>query len=994
MSSGSKSTSGITTPTFTDISDISGINTSSNQSQANLPNSTMPEAETIGTASTEASSQATSGTTSTQDTRASSPAPARRSMLETGPNSLPIVGQKGAPKKFKGKSEDVELFIKHYERLCSQRSITSDTEKVENISQYCSKDVRECIESLNSYTEKSWKGLKKDILELYDAEKEQRKFRLRHLESFVKKSRKQSAMKSKSSWVRYKRKFLTIAGWLKKEGKMNDPEQERLYFWYGIPKTFRRKLENRLLVLQPKHNLGKAFPIDQVNEAAEQLLCRDRFDMERYDSDDDALASDDSDMLSDSESSSSDDEDLDSITEKLLKRKREKLRKSAKSGTSKPKAKKTPVHSDNEEEMSEDESMPKPKSTPKGSKESELDLGELVNRLSRMSIQDNNYAALFMKACKMDPTVKDVLESIQRQRATADMTTAKNIQNNNPATNIRDLPPHMMPARQPLRCFGCGELGHTTARCPKVNELITQGIVTRELDTGRVRLANGDTVQRLSRDETLIQAIQRLRGVQSNFVTIESEEENDYYDLYDSYADVEDEADALMAYYSSEEDYENFEVYPATRNTPAARPVRKQRFDGVFVPNRQDIENKRADGRGKPINKDRVQGKPPVTLPQQPPQPVRRPPGIPANQFPTAPNMMHRAPAFDPYDSDAIMEDPAVQPQQMKPKPKGNKTGGKTDIERRMPRQSELQTLTDTHKLFRKMMDTPVSLPIGDLFGVSKSLTNLMQDAIKPRPTKVGLAEEKRPLVAAAALAPSKGSLIKLDISCNGRPITAIIDTGSQLNIVHKQIWRDIVRQPRDLTCSVTMNDANGGEGFLQGCVANIPLMCGSVLTPATCWVGEQTPFQLLLGRPWQRGNFVSIDERPEGTYLLFKDKRIPDMVQHEVLVSNEESYEKTRYINDYMHRVQQYPTVACFWETEETQELLGHVENIEDDTSNDGGINLNNAGIHQTIASIEEESSGSEINVEEYQSCESDNQLTNVREPNPTQGSHVSTLR
>lgn len=31
-------------------------------------------------------------------------------------------------------------------------------------------------------------------------------------------------------------------------------------------------------------------------------------------------------------------------------------------------------------------------------------------------------------------------------------------------------------------------------------------------------------------------------------------------------------------------------------------------------------------------------------------------------------------------------------------------------------------------------------------------------------------------------------------------------------------------------------------------------------------------PFDLLLGRPWQRGNLVSIDEWIEGTFLVFKD--------------------------------------------------------------------------------------------------------------------------
>lgn len=68
------------------------------------------------------------------------------------------------------------------------------------------------------------------------------------------------------------------------------------------------------------------------------------------------------------------------------------------------------------------------------------------------------------------------------------------------------------------------------------------------------------------------------------------------------------------------------------------------------------------------------------------------------------------------------------------------------------------------------------------------------------------------------------------------------------------------------------MNDANGGEGYLKGRVNGVNLVCGGVLTKANLYVGENPLFDLLLGRPWQRGNFVSIDERPKGTYLVFKD--------------------------------------------------------------------------------------------------------------------------
>ena len=74
------------------------------------------------------------------------------------------------------------------------------------------------------------------------------------------------------------------------------------------------------------------------------------------------------------------------------------------------------------------------------------------------------------------------------------------------------------------------------------------------------------------------------------------------------------------------------------------------------------------------------------------------------------------------------------------------------------------------------------------------------------------------------------------------------------------------------------------GAGALRGVVENVPLTCGSVRTVANLYIGESVPFDLLLGRPWQRGNYVSIDERGDGMYLLFKNQDLE--TQHEIFVA------------------------------------------------------------------------------------------------------------
>jgi predicted aspartyl protease len=119
------------------------------------------------------------------------------------------------------------------------------------------------------------------------------------------------------------------------------------------------------------------------------------------------------------------------------------------------------------------------------------------------------------------------------------------------------------------------------------------------------------------------------------------------------------------------------------------------------------------------------------------------------------------------------------------------------------------------------------------------------------------------------------GVLIKIDMEIGGCPVVAVIDTGSQLDVIREKVAEKILHQPIDLTKAIQMNDANGGESTLKGRIDGVHLMCGGVSTVANLYVSnDRVPFDLLLGRRWQRRNLVGIDERKNGTYLIFKDPR------------------------------------------------------------------------------------------------------------------------
>jgi hypothetical protein len=153
-----------------------------------------------------------------------------------------------------------------------------------------------------------------------------------------------------------------------------------------------------------------------------------------------------------------------------------------------------------------------------------------------------------------------------------------------------------------------------------------------------------------------------------------------------------------------------------------------------------------------------------------------------------------------------------------------------------------------------RLLSTLVQLQVGEVLGVSRELLGLLNDSIKLKSGK--------PIVASSFVTRNRGALIKLQMEYDGHPITAIIDTRSQLNIVSKAVWKSAIKRPMDIAKTLAMNDTNGGKGILRGLIQHVPLACGQVLTKANLYVGEHVPFQLLLGRPWQQGNFVSIDER------------------------------------------------------------------------------------------------------------------------------------
>src|SRR6267154_619378 len=197
--------------------------------------------------------------------------------------TMPIPGTKLAPEKFRGDFHKVKEFIQHYERLCIQTNVVLDLEKCETILRYCSKREKQTIKNIPSFISGSWGRLREDILRLYDADLDTRRYKVKDVRNFSK-AQKMKKIKDLGGWKKYCHAFLRIAGSLLAGGKITDKEYAT-YFWQGIPRPLRQRIEGRILVCNPTCNLSEPFEVDEMDLAATAILQRNRFDRVLDDSD-------------------------------------------------------------------------------------------------------------------------------------------------------------------------------------------------------------------------------------------------------------------------------------------------------------------------------------------------------------------------------------------------------------------------------------------------------------------------------------------------------------------------------------------------------------------------------------------------------------------------------------------------------------------------------------------------------------------------------------
>ncbi|KAJ7655773.1 hypothetical protein DFH06DRAFT_1329208 [Mycena polygramma] len=846
---------------------------------------------------------------------------------------MPIRGSRDAPKTFRGHHSEVEYFIAHYDRLLVKFHVNDPRDQCECIINYCSTDVQGFIRASEYFHKHNWPKLRKEILRCYDADRATSRYKPSDIAAYTLKTQKRP-FHSLSQWKKYFIKYKTMAGMLLQQGHLTKLNYD-VYFWLGIHPDLRPILEQRILQLNPRRKSGRQLSVKEISDAAEWYFRRNRAEAMVINAADYGidLDSDTSDDESDEhESDDSDDSDYEVYRRKhrakLRKRKekeKEKKKKKSSSTSGVSPTRTTLKTTGTAEEVStlirqlNKMSITDPEYPPVYYKVLALDTTGIAAKCVQPPRVNTSWG---------DQPSRNPPRNKQPPPPPPPASTSQSAPP--PVTYPNNIPvaPSNTARNETTACYGCGQEGHRIGECPGVQDLLRKEVIRIDEDTRKLRMKDGTYIRR-TQGETLVQAAARLSAPRVMFTSSrpvhgkaekasayhqqaprnerasinttipewELDSETESYDSGDEdepldahwYAAVSDsdndssleDGEVYLTVPRADEQpaAEDLQVNAAERTVPSTRSARKETFDGVQMPRRDKIREGVTNAPARVVEmKDRSKRQsndvPPPTvkdlLPPLTPVDVRTPRDVDVDMEIDSPEVKQ-----DKLDRKSKSSSQGRQPKTTTDAARAKDLQEDTQVSKTGGRQSEIQNSVHIPAIIDRILDLTIPMTVREAFVASKDIRTGILDTIRLKNVKAVLLGKgpDNPIVASWNWPRSEGVLIKIDVTTGGRTISAIVDTGSQLDVVRADIAALKIQRPIDMSRIMSMNDANGGKGQLQGFVGDVEFNCGGVLTFTDLWMSQQAPFELLLGRPWQRGNLVSIDERDEGTYLVFKDR-------------------------------------------------------------------------------------------------------------------------
>ncbi|TRM61672.1 hypothetical protein BD626DRAFT_598710 [Schizophyllum amplum] len=411
---------------------------------------------------------------------------------------LPPPGARNAPKTFHGRFDEVEGFLNHYEKLIQICNLSTGRERCQNLLPYCVPGVADFIRVSDSYLKSDWEGLKREISKWFNAEVARKRYKPIHVAAYVQKHR-QEPLYNLTKWNKYYVGFKKRSGRLVSE-KLMTRAKEAWYFRHGIHEDLWSKIQATLASLNPLHDPGIPYSIEDICAAADVRLKRENFDDMQEDADRFGIVHEE--MPSDSDDDTDDESETDDSDREYRRRRKEKRRKAEK---------RRRTHKDKEGSKRRDK--------PEGSPE---EVSTIVRQLNRLRPDDNAYPVIvFRNEQAGEPRKEDGAYVPPYARENRGETVERGMRGAPAAPRLP--PPHLtdglarlppFPPSEPT-CFGCRRPGHRVRDCEELNKLLRDNKAKRDLQSNRIVLMN-DAPVRTYAGESLVQAIVRMTGADAS----------------------------------------------------------------------------------------------------------------------------------------------------------------------------------------------------------------------------------------------------------------------------------------------------------------------------------------------------------------------------------------------------------------------------------------------------------------------------------------------
>ncbi|KIK20429.1 hypothetical protein PISMIDRAFT_13016 [Pisolithus microcarpus 441] len=247
-------------------------------------------------------------------------------------------------------------------------------------------------------------------------------------------------------------------------------------------------------------------------------------------------------------------------------------------------------------------------------------------------------------------------------------------------------------------------------------------------------------------------------------------------------------------------------VAAAERNAKISKDKHREVFDGVLLPPQSHGKGKEREfpkqsTSSTPVNQPQPPIKPSSATVDPPSAPIHQPSKradlTPVTQ-PHATITVPQAPVFLPVDvhhcgfdgndDDAIMEDESINKPSHQASDSPADKGRKSKPTAAMT--SPLSQSADPKAIVDCILATPMTLSLGEVIGASRDVSHHLQELIRykcqPIIQSVRVVDGT-PLIA-SYLTLTSSPLITINLTCNGRQVTAVIDSGSTLNVVKSSI--------------------------------------------------------------------------------------------------------------------------------------------------------------------------------------------------------------